>query len=321
MSLWDCKFDLFTQEENFMFWNNPISYEAPVYRPPSEAESLLLQVTIGCSHNGCTFCGMYQSKKFRIKKLEVIKDEILKIKKSYDKMGMAPRKIFLCDGDALSAPFELLYEVAKSLKESFFNLKRIGVYATAQNVLEKKEEELKKLSELDMDIAYLGLESGSDKVLKLINKENNQAEMISACDKLKRCGWKTSVIIMLGLGGKELTSNHCVETSKMIGQIAPNFFSFLTTTPIPGTTYFKQIEKKEITPLTIKELLQEMKAIVDSIDTCGRGKIIFRANHVSNQFPLAGILPKDKDSLVSLMSNWIDLCPDGTYPDTDPTSL
>lgn len=308
----------------------PIQYNSPIFRPPSEADSLLIQLTLGCSHNKCAFCSMYRSKKYTERSFEEIKKDIWNAKKYYEEYHSAPRRIFLCDGDALAASFELIVKVLDEINSAFPSVNRIGIYATARNVLEKSSEELKILSDKKLGIAYLGLESGCDEVLKKIVKGNSASEMIDASDKLRASGWKISVIAMLGLGGKEMTESHCKETAKVVARISPNFFSFLSTTPIPDTPYFKMIEKGAISLLTTKELLTEMKVIIDEIKKCHdsiqneivkRESIIFRANHVSNQFPLQGILPRDCDKLSDLIGQWIDDCPDGIYPDIDPSRL
>lgn len=297
----------------------PIKYDPPVYRPPSEAESLLIPVTSGCSHNKCTFCGMYREKSYLVRPVPDILSDLEKALAFYQSRHIPVRKIFLCDGDALAAPMEVLVPVLERANELFPRLKRIGIYATARNILEKTDEELKALAQRKLNLAYLGIESGSDEVLRMVVKGNTAAEMKQASLKLMSSGWQLSVIIMLGLGGKKLTSIHSSETSKLISAIVPDFFSFLTTAPVPGTPYHAMIEKNRIEPLTTKGLLEEMRDILDNI-VC-EGKIIFRANHVSNQFPLGGILPRDRAKLVDTLDEWISDCPEGSYPAIDPCML
>ncbi|MBL6989228.1 MAG: radical SAM protein [Bacteriovoracaceae bacterium] len=303
-----------------MFFNRfPIKYDPPVYRPPSEAESLLLQITIGCSHNNCTFCAMYSGKQFRVCPLDKVLTQIEKAYQYYK--DAPPRKIFLCDGDALCAPADYLISILDAINNKFPDLARVGIYATANNILTKSEDELKALSSRKLEIAYLGLESGCDELLKKINKGNTASDMVDAILKLKRANWKSSVIVMLGLGGSEMSKIHCLETAKCLSKMVPNFLSFLTTTPVPGTPYYKMLQNKAISPLTTKELLIEMREIISSIDQQLNGRMIFRANHVSNMFPLAGIIPRDRNSLLTTINEWIQVCPDGVYPDVDPASL
>ena len=296
---------------------SPINYDTPLFRPPSEGRSLLVQITLGCSHNKCTYCGMYQKKKYQDRDKEVVKNEIINARKWFDNMGYLPRKAFLCDGDALNAPTENILSALKEIKNSFSEINRVGIYATAQNILDKSIEELKALYDSGLGIVYLGLESGSDEVLKLIVKGNTKKDMIDACLKVKEIGIKVSMIAMLGVGGIERSKIHCEETSNVVSITKPDFFSFLTTTVIPNTPHDRMIKKGKISPLSHQELLTEMREILKGIDEKIEAKIIFRANHVSNQFPLSGILPRDVNKLLNALNLWIKDCPAGTYPDMD----
>lgn len=290
-------------------WNYPISYEAPVYRPPSEGRSLLIQVTIGCSNNKCTYCDMYRSKKYRERPFEDIEKDILRCAQA----GLQPEKVFLCDGDALGAPMELLEQTLLSLKKSFPNLRSVGIYATADNMLKKTEAELKRLHELGITIAYLGLESGDDKILHMIVKGNTAQEMIEGSLKIKKAGIKLSTIVMLGVGGQKFSQTHIDETAKILTATCPQFFSFLTTFSVPGTPYHKMVERGSIEPLTSKMLFREMYEILEKTNF-DQNPVIFRANHVSNQFPLGGTLPRDKDKLVQAVKEWFEKTPEGVYP-------
>ena len=292
-----------------MFINPPIQYDAPVYRPPSEGKSLLIQVTIGCSNNKCTYCDMYRSKTYRVRPQEDINKELDACFKS----GITPEKLFLCDGDALGAPQEVLIATLDKINELWPNLKRVGIYATASNILEKTEKELKTLSSKKLNIAYLGLESGDDKVLHMIVKGNTAAEMIEASLKIKRCGFKLSTIAMLGVGGKKYSKQHVENTAKILSATAPEYFSFLTTFSVPGTPYNTMVERGSIEPLTSKELLIEMHDIL-KLASFDINPITFRANHVSNMHPLGGTLPRDKDIILKQIQSWIDSTPKGVYP-------
>ncbi|MCO4793466.1 MAG: radical SAM protein [Bacteriovoracaceae bacterium] len=292
-----------------MFFGQPITYEEPVFRPPSEWRSLLIQVTIGCSNNKCTYCDMYRSKTYRVRNLDDIKKDLQKCADS----GMAPDKIFLCDGDALGAPMEVLEATLDTINELFPDVRRIGVYATAENILEKSEEELKRLADKKLNIAYLGLESGDDKVLHMIVKGNTAEDMVKASLKIKSCGFKLSTIAMLGVGGKKYSQQHIENTAKVISQTNPEFFSFLTTFAVPGTPYHTMVERGLIEPLTSKELLIEMHDILE-LSSFDLNSVIFRANHVSNAHPLGGTLPKDKEKILKTIKGWIDQTPEGLYP-------
>lgn len=290
----------------------PINYIEPIFRPPSEAQSFLIQVTIGCSNNVCTYCDMYRSKKYRERKFEEIEKELIDSKEYFTKMGHSPRRIFLCDGDALGASMDLLVPVLELINELYPNLNRIGIYATAQNMLDKSEADLRKLVSLKLSMAYLGLESGNDKILHMIAKRNTQDDMITGSLKLISSGFKLSVIAMLGIGGEKYSAEHVKDTAKVINSISPQFFSFLTTMAIPGTPYHRMVERGSISPLTSKKLLEEMRDIIKDINPTR--KIIFRANHVSNQYPLAGILPRDNPRIITSLNEWIKDTPGGTYP-------
>ncbi|WP_081653426.1 radical SAM protein [Bacteriovorax sp. DB6_IX] len=294
-----------------MFWNFPIVYDEPVFRPPSEGRSLLIQQTIGCSNNKCTYCNMYRSKTYRVRPDSEVLEDIRKAADYYNRIGQLPEKIFLCDGDALGAPMESLERSLKLIAELFPDVKRVGVYATAENMLEKTEEELKRLSELGLKIAYLGLESGCDKVLHLTVKGNTAQEMIEASIKLMNAGIELSVIAMLGLGGQKFTTSHVEETAKVLSAISPNYLSFLTTIPVPGTPYHRMVERG-FEMLTVKELLGEMRDILNKASFSRR--VLFRTNHVSNMYPIGGTLPDDQEEIVNLLENWYEEAPVGTYP-------
>lgn len=292
----------------------------PVYRPPSEAQSLLLQVTIGCSHNSCSFCAMYKAKRYRVRSLEEIVSDIKKAACFFSCHEKPPRKIFLCDGDALSAPTNLLLDVLDEINLAFPQTSRIGIYASAHNILQKKKSELELFAKKNLRIAYLGVESGSDEVLSLIRKNVSSRETIEASLKIKEAGWKLSQIIMLGVGGREFSQVHCHESARLISETAPHFLSFLTTVVVPNTPYAMHVKQGQITPLTIKEHLKEMEDILANILPI-KNRIIFRANHVSNFLPLEGVLPRDKEALLATITDWISSCPDEIYPYNDPRRL
>ena len=295
-----------------MFLAPPINYIGQVFRPPSEAQSLLIQLTVGCSHNKCTYCMMYRDKVFKVRAFEDIKADLLVAAKFFKQHNSSPRRIFLCDGDALAAPSELINQSLDLINELFPEIDRIGMYVTGQNILEKSIDDLKMFAQKKLTIGYLGLESGAEEILKLIVKGNTTQEMIDASLKLKSCGWKISVIAMLGVGGTKLSHLHIAHTARVISETSPNFFSFLTTMAFPGSPYKKAVDSGIITELSSKELLLEMREIIGNISPAE--KIILRVNHVSNMFPLAGVLPRDKDKTLQQIGQWIEQEPDGYYP-------
>ncbi len=292
-----------------MFFTHPIQYDQPVYRPPSEWRSLLIQVTIGCSNNMCTYCDMYRSKKYRVRELPDIIGELEKCARS----NLNPSKIFLCDGDALGAPMETLVPVLEAINRLFPKVERVGIYATAENILNKTPEELRLLSSLKLNIAYLGLESGDDKILHMVVKGNTAKEMTEASLKIKANGFKLSTIAMLGIGGKKFSANHIENTAKILSETNPEYFSFLTTFAVPGTPYHRMVERGSIEPLTSKELLVEMREILAKA-RFDLNPVLFRANHVSNARPVGGELPRDKDMILAELDEWIRQTPEGVYP-------
>ena len=289
----------------------PIKYHEPVFRPPSEGRSLLIQQTIGCSNNKCTYCNMYRSKSYLERDSKEVLDEIERAYAYFKKIGYFPKKVFLCDGDALGASTENLVLSLKKISELFPEDTRVGVYATAQNMLDKTQEELNLLSENGLRIAYLGMESGCDKVLHLTVKGNNAKDMIDGCQKLSLANIDVSIICMLGLGGKKFTSSHVEQTARVLSEISPNYLSFLTTMAIEGTPYHRMV-KRGFEMLTVKELLTELHDILDNCDF--KKNVLFRTNHVSNMYPIGGELNRDKEVILKTLKSWISETPEGTYP-------
>ncbi len=252
---------------------------------------------------------MYRSKKYRERSFEDILTDIKRCSSS----GLTPEKVFLCDGDALGAPQELLVKTLRAIKEELPSVRRVGIYATAENILLKTTQELEELYDEGLAIAYLGLESGDDKVLHMIVKGNTAQEMLDASLKIKAAGIKLSTIAMLGVGGRKHSQNHIQHTARLLSETNPHFFSFLTTFSVPGTPYHTMLERGLIEPLTTYELLGEMKEILE-LSTFKLNKVIFRANHVSNPNPIGGTLPRDLDAVVSTINQWRAETPQGLYP-------
>ncbi len=269
-----------------------MQYEGNIFRPPSEAASLILQATIGCSYNKCTFCAMYRDTAFRIRPMNEIAEDIETARKYY---GSGVRKIFLADGDALIMRTAHLEKIAACLEEHFPRLQRISVYATPQALLLKKPEEFEHLKSLKYANVYLGVESGSDTVLELLKKGVTQEEMIEAGRKAVRAGLKLSTMIILGAGGPDLAHEHAVESAKVLNAINPRFISTLTMMVIPGTPLHEWLDQGKYIPPTPRQCVEELKDLIVNLDVRGS---IFRANHVSNMVSPAGTLPKDKKRMV-----------------------
>ncbi|EPZ52138.1 radical SAM domain protein [Bacteriovorax sp. BAL6_X] len=293
-----------------MFYDFPIKYHEPVFRPPSEGRSLLIQQTIGCSNNKCTYCNMYRSKTYKERNSVEVIEDIKKAAAYYRRFEMRPSKVFLCDGDALGAPTEDLYRSLLAIREEFGDI-RVGVYATAQNMLDKTAEELRYLKEAGLGIAYLGMESGCDKVLHMTVKGNSAQDMIDGSRRVMDAGMKLSIIAMLGLGGKKHTETHVRETARVLSEISPDYLSFLTTMAIEGTPYYRMVQRG-LEMLTTKEILGEMHDILSGVQTSR--EILLRINHVSNMYPIGGSLPQDQATIIQQVKQWFDEAPEGTYP-------
>jgi radical SAM superfamily enzyme YgiQ (UPF0313 family) len=268
-----------------------VRYEGIVVRPPSEADSLILQVTLGCSHNKCIFCGTYPDKKFRKRALKEVFEDIDSVQRYREEV----RRVFLADGNALILPTKDLEAILDRLNESFPNLNRVGIYANAADILRKSVEDLRRLREKKLSICYLGLESGSDTVLELIRKGATAADMVSSVKRAHKAGVKMSVICILGIGGKRLSDEHARETARVLNAMSPRFVSFLTLMIVPGTPLEKMVAKGEFELLSPYEGLIELRRVVERLELDGS---ILRTNHASNFLALGGTLPKDKEKIL-----------------------
>ncbi|MBU3185375.1 radical SAM protein [Clostridium estertheticum] len=269
-----------------------MEYEGIVYRPPSEAYSLIVQVTIGCSHNGCTFCGMYKDKKFRVRELKDIISDLEQAKLDY---GVVKR-IFLADGDALVLKTSELKIILLKIKELFPGCERVGVYATPKDILAKSVEDLSLLKALGIGILYLGVESGSNEILKSINKGVTAQNLIMAGRKVKESGIKLSTTLISGIGGREKISENAIESAKLISAINPDYVGFLTLMLESGTPIYKDIQNGIFHVLTPEEVVHELREFLENVEVTN---CIFRSNHASNYVSLSGTLPVDKDKLLS----------------------
>lgn len=271
-------------------------YKGLVIRPPSEAKSYLLQITYGCSWNQCTFCPTYLEKPFKIRPFKEVEQDILLAKKVYPDV----RRVFLCDGDGLILSMDRLLPILDMLNASFPNLNRIGIYFNARNILSKSHSEIQQLVKRKLTIGYIGLESGSDRILKKVRKGATASEMIEAVLKAQENGMKTSVIGLLGLGGVKLSKEHAHKTAAAVSAMQPRYFSLLTLMLVKGTPLYQDFESKKFTLPNEKGLLKEMRTIIENIET---EKTIFRTNHASNYLPLEGILSRDKKKLVKVIDH------------------
>lgn len=278
-----------------------IEYHQPLYRPPAEANSIIIQATLGCSFNKCTFCTMYESKEFSIRLLEDVFKDIDKMVSFYSDAN----KMFLADGDALACKTEHLVKILEYAYSKFPKLRRVSIYASAFNLHDKSIEELKLLKEKGLTLIYYGIESGSFEVLKRIQKPISSSKMIEGLNKAFEAGMKTSVTVILGVAGKKYSNLHIEESAKILNQIK---ITYLSTLQLMLESHTKEKFVKnfdgEFELLNTKEMLEEQKYFLELLKPIN--KVIFRSNHVSNSLALAGTLPKDKDRLVDEVSYVIE---------------
>jgi len=270
-------------------------YEGQIYRPPSEADSYILQATIGCSWNHCTYCDMYRDKSFRVRDL----DETLEdIRTAGRRLGDKVTKVFVADGDALVLDLEHWEAILTACRDAFSHLKRVSAYATAINLNEKSPDQLERLRELGLSLLYMGPETGDDVTFKRIAKGSNFEEHVQAAKRAHDAGIKVSAIFLLGAGGTERTEEHAEGSAKLITEMDPEFVSVLTLTIIPGTPIAKMQAQGKFTLPSVTRMLEELRTMVSQ---AAPTNAIFRTNHASNYLPLAGRLPQDRERIVAVL--------------------
>lgn len=286
-----------------------LNYDYPLYRPPSEAKSLIFQVTLGCSFNECSFCDMYRSKEYSERPWDEVKMEIDMAAKHEPET----KRIFLADGDALNLSTDYMVQIVKYLYEKFPNLERVSCYAMPMNLLKKTPEELKKMYDVGLKMLYLGIETGSDIVLKKVTKGATSQTIIRACRKAIDVGYTLSCMVILGLGGKTYTKEHIKGTAEVLSAVSPHYAAALTLIIEPGVKeeFMKKFNEPFI-PITDSEALDELQELVSKIDS--KNEIIFRANHGSNAYMIKGIFPQDKDSMLEKIS-WMKEHPEVCRPE------
>ncbi len=271
------------------------TYDTPVFRPPSEARSFILRVTRGCAHNKCTYCNMYRGVPFQILTDEEISRQIA-LAVLYGKETV--RRVFLADGDALVLPTAKLLKILQALRENFPKLQRVASYAAPKDILRKSEEELRQLKEAGLQLLYYGMETGDDMTLKAVNKGVDAAEAIEAGRRVTASGMKLSLMVILGLAGKEGSQRHALATAKAINIIQPTMLSALCLMLYRGSELLNQFENGQFDPLSPQGLMEELYLMMEHINLPQDKHCLFRSNHVSNYVQLAGTLPKDKERLL-----------------------
>jgi len=263
-------------------------YEGTIYRPPSEASSLILQITIGCSHNRCTFCPSYKGKRFRIRSFEEVKADIDEVA---PKLAPYVERVFLADGDALIVKQSLLVEILDYLQEKLPRLERVGIYANAKGVLRKDLEELKELRRRKLGIVYLGVESGDQVVLDRVKKGTTYEKLVEAGRRVKEAGIKLSVTVLLGIGGRDRSREHAIATGRILTEMAPDYAGALTLMLVPGTPLYQEYLRGEFEMPSPFELLEELGLMLAHTEMEG----LFTSNHASNYLPLKVKMPEEKE--------------------------
>ena len=269
-------------------------YEGNIIRPPSEANSILLQITVGCSRNKCTFCGAYKRERFRIKPDSIIMEDIA-FAANFCKRQ---RRVFLCDGDALIVPQKRLLNIFFEIEKNLPWVTRVGVYANAKSLQMKTLDDLKTLKAHGLGIVYLGLETGDDITLNKIKKGATSEQMIQMGKKVKAAGIKLSITVLLGIAGKTRSKIHARETGRVLSALDPEYIGALSLMLIPGTPLYQDYVSGDFTLLKPDEMLQELKNMIAATEL---SKGLFHANHASNYLPIKARLPKDKAITLSLI--------------------
>ena len=272
-------------------------YVGSIYRPPSEAYSLLVQVTIGCAHNKCTFCTMFKDKRFTVRPEREVMEDLDEARTMYRRVD----RIFLCDGDALCLANGKLLPILKRIRELFPECERVGIYGRAKDILRKGVEELKELVNNGLKIVYIGAESGSDIVLGHVNKGETRKEIIESVKKAEDAGMVTSVTFISGLGGRDLMEEHAEQTGKMISEMGASYVGLLTLMLDPSAPICDEIKRGAFRLLSAGEVLRETYIMLRA--AAPERPCVFRSNHASNYVSLRGNLPEDKERMLKQLEH------------------
>ncbi|MCK4942240.1 MAG: radical SAM protein [Candidatus Aminicenantes bacterium] len=275
---------------------SPLNYDMPLFRPPSEARSLIFQVTFGCSWNQCGFCEMYPDKQFRAKSETVIRQEIIEAATVLPQA----RKIFLADGNAMVLSFRRLQNILNDINRAFPEVSRISTYALPQDILSKSSSELNQLQKNGLKLIYLGIESGDDEVLKVVNKGETFESTRKGLLKAKQAGIKTSVMILTGLGGKKFLEPHAINSAKIVNLTQPDYLSTLVLMFPHGLNHYKKKFADTYIPLTLEDTLREMDIFLSHTEL---ERTVFRSDHASNYLTLKGVLSRDKNHFLGKIRN------------------
>ncbi len=283
------------------------SYDEPLFRPPAEAYSAIIQATLGCSWNQCAFCEMYASKRFKVRPIGKLIAEIEALSRAFPDA----RKVFLADGDAFVLSAGNLLPILQNINRCFGRVQRVSAYSMPRHILSKTDDELRTLRENGLKLLYIGIETGDDELLSLINKGETSQSSIDGIRKTHDAGIDTSIMIINGLGGKQFSHQHAVNSARVINRINPKFLSTLTLSMPYGESHFRSRFQGEYYPLTVVELFEELRLFLGLAEL---NNVIYRSNHVSNNLILGGTFPKDKESILDQIDRAIEESPRGQYP-------
>lgn len=277
-----------------------LRYEGGIWRPPSEARSLILQATVGCSHNACIFCVSYKNKKYRVRGAASVKADLDSLPQDYKRMV---RRVFLADGNALGMTTDDLIDTLDVVKSELPYLERVGVYGYTKDVRDKSLGDLIKLKDAGLGIVYLGLETGDDALLRWCQKGVNSQENIAASKKIREAGIPLSLTVILGLGGLENSERHAKATAEVLNKIDPEYIGALTLMTPPGTRISEMVQNGEFEPMDPMDILKELKTLVENLDLTS---CVFRTNHASNYLPIRGTLNRDKKEILKVLSSVLE---------------
>ncbi|MFX1580366.1 MAG: radical SAM protein [Promethearchaeota archaeon] len=276
-----------------------LQYDGSIWRPPSEARSLILQATVGCSHNACIFCVSYKQKNYRVRGAAGIQSDLDSLPESYKQRV---KRVFLADGNALAMSTEELRDTLSVLRPELPTLERVGLYGYAKDVRDKSVDDLKKIKDEGLGIVYLGLETGDDDLLRWSRKGVDSKENITACKKIREAGIPLSLTIILGLGGLENSEQHAQATAKVLNEIDPEYVGALTLMTPPGTRISEMVQNREFEPMDPWDILKELKVLIGGLEL---SNCIFRTNHASNYLPIQGTLNANKEAILRVLTDTI----------------
>ena len=269
-------------------------YEDPVFRPPCEAGSLIIQATIGCPHNQCTFCGMYKMKKYRVRPLDEIREDLQMARSAWSD----PHSVFLADGNTIAMRTDDLVQVLDYVREAFPDVQRISCYGGARFIRGRKVEDLRRLKEHGLQIVYMGLESGDDEILRMVRKGATADDYVRAAAKMRSAGILLSTYVLAGLGGRERLREHALGSAATLNRMKPDYIRIRTLAFLPGFPLYEQLQAGEFQECNGREIAEETRLLLENLQVEGAE---FLSDHISNYLPLYGRLPEDKERMLAVI--------------------